>query len=126
MAAANDRHTAALVAGLLIGGATGAVYGLLNAPRPGAATRAALEAGWNDLLELTAEGIAALDNRVRARLVDLPAPAAVAPVPVGPAAQPTGDRSTRPAPGAPEGASGPAPPDLDVVVDGPRTVVGHG
>jgi hypothetical protein len=63
-----ERHTAALVAGIVMGGAAGMAYGWLNAPGRGADARAAVGEIWDDLLELSAEAIADADNRIRSRL----------------------------------------------------------
>ena len=60
-----ERHTVAFVIGAALGGAVGAVYGLLNAPRPGADTRASLTERWHDVGERTAEEIANLETEVR-------------------------------------------------------------
>ena len=57
-----------LVVYILLGGAAGAAYGLLNAPSRGADSRAGLAGLWQDALELIAEGISEADNRVRSRL----------------------------------------------------------
>ena len=65
---AKERHTVAFVIGAALGGAIGAVYGLMNAPRPGADTRANLTERWHDVGERTAEEIAHLDTEVRARI----------------------------------------------------------
>jgi gas vesicle protein len=70
---ARERHTVAFVVGAMLGGAFGAVYGLLNAPRPGAATRADLTERWHDVEERTAHEIAHLETEVRERIaVDEP------------------------------------------------------
>ncbi|HET7095705.1 MAG TPA: hypothetical protein VFI22_19590 [Thermomicrobiales bacterium] len=63
-----ERHTAALVVGIVAGGAAGMAYGWLNVPGRGADARAAVGEIWNDMLELSAEAIADADNRVRSRL----------------------------------------------------------
>jgi gas vesicle protein len=65
---AKDRHTVAFVIGAAVGGAIGAVYGLMNAPRPGVDTRANLTERWHDVVEGTAEEIANLDTEVRDRI----------------------------------------------------------
>ncbi len=64
---AKERHTVAFVVGAALGGAAGAVYGLLNAPRPGAETRADLTERWHDVEERTAQEIANLETDVRDR-----------------------------------------------------------
>jgi gas vesicle protein len=64
----NERHTVAFVIGAALGGAVGAVYGLLNAPRPGADTRASLTERWHDVGERTAEEIGNLETEVRDRI----------------------------------------------------------
>lgn len=65
---AKDRHTVAFVIGAALGGAVGAVYGLLHAPRPGVETRADLTERWHDVEERTAQEIANLESEVRDRL----------------------------------------------------------
>jgi gas vesicle protein len=67
-AMAKERHTVAFVLGAAIGGAIGAVFGLLNAPRPGTEARADLTERWHDVEERTAEGIANLESDVRERI----------------------------------------------------------
>lgn len=63
-----ESYGGTFVVGLLLGGAAGAAYGLLNAPSRGADSRAGLAGLWQDALELIAEGISEADNRVRSRL----------------------------------------------------------
>ena len=63
-----ERHTVAFVIGAALGGAIGAVYGLINAPRPGADTRASLTERWHDVGERTAEELANLETEVRGRI----------------------------------------------------------
>jgi gas vesicle protein len=58
---AKERHTIAFVVGAALGGAIGAIYGLMNAPRPGVQTRA-------DLTARTAQEIANLETEVRDRV----------------------------------------------------------
>ncbi len=65
---AKDRHTVAFVAGAAIGGAIGAIVGLMNAPRPGTETRADLTERWHDVEERTAQEIANLETEVRDRV----------------------------------------------------------
>ncbi len=65
---ARERHTVAFVVGAALGGAVGAVFGLLNAPRPGADTRADLAERWHDVEERTAQEIANLETEVRDRI----------------------------------------------------------
>jgi gas vesicle protein len=65
---AKERHTVAFVIGAALGGAIGALYGLMNAPRPGADTRANLTERWHDVGERTAQEIANLDSEVRDRI----------------------------------------------------------
>ena len=65
---AKERHTVAFVIGAAIGGAFGAIFGLLNAPRPGAATRADLTERWHDVEERTAQEIAQVEQEVRDRI----------------------------------------------------------
>ena len=65
---AKERHTVAFVVGAALGGAVGAIYGLMNAPRPGAQTRADLTERWHDVGERTAQEIANLETEVRDRV----------------------------------------------------------
>jgi gas vesicle protein len=65
---AKERHPVAFLVGAAIGGALGGVVGLLNAPRPGAETRARLTERWHDVEERTAQGLASLETEVRDRL----------------------------------------------------------
>jgi gas vesicle protein len=65
---ARERHAVAFVVGAALGGAIGAVYGLLNAPRPGFETRIDLTERWHDVEERTAHEIANLESEVRDRI----------------------------------------------------------
>ena len=65
---AKERHPVAFVIGAALGGAIGAIVGLMNAPRRGEETRAHLTERWHDVEERTAEGIAQLETDVRARI----------------------------------------------------------
>ena len=65
---AKERHTVAFVSGAALGGVIGAVYGLMNAPRPGAQTRVDLTERWHDVSERTAQEIAHLETEVRDRV----------------------------------------------------------
>jgi gas vesicle protein len=65
---AKERHPIAFLVGAAVGGAIGGLYGLLNAPRPGAETWARLTERWHDVEERTAQGIARVDNDLRDRL----------------------------------------------------------
>ena len=65
---AKERHTVAFVVGAMLGGTIGAILGLMNAPRPGAQTRADLTERWHDVSERTAQEIANLETEVRDRL----------------------------------------------------------
>jgi gas vesicle protein len=65
---AKERHAVAFVIGAAIGGAIGAVYGLLNAPRAGVETRIDLTERWHDVEERTAQEIANLETEVRDRI----------------------------------------------------------
>jgi len=65
---ASERHAVAFVIGAAIGGAIGAIYGLLNAPRPGIDTRVDLTERWHDVGERTAHEIANLETEARDRL----------------------------------------------------------
>lgn len=71
---AKERHAVAFVLGAAIGGAIGAVVGLLNAPRPGIDTRTDLTERWHDVEERTAEEIVNLESGVRERLASEWAP----------------------------------------------------
>jgi gas vesicle protein len=68
MTMAKERHAVAFVLGAAIGGAIGAVVGLLNAPRPGIETRTDLTERWHDVEERTAEEIVNFESGVRDRL----------------------------------------------------------
>ena len=63
-----ERHTAAFVLGAALGGAVGAVIGLMNAPRPGTETRADLTERWHDVEERAAQEVANLETEVRDRV----------------------------------------------------------
>lgn len=63
-----ERHTIAFVIGAALGGAVGAIYGLMNAPRAGADTRAGLTERWHDVGERTAQEIANLETEMRGRI----------------------------------------------------------
>lgn len=65
---AKERHPVAFMLGAAVGGAIGAVFGLLNAPRPGEETRLSLTERWHDVEERTAEGIAQVETEVRERV----------------------------------------------------------
>ena len=71
---AKERHPVAFLMGAAIGGAVGAVYGLLNAPRAGAETRSGLTERWHDVEERTEQGIADLrgtaPNQRAKRIID--------------------------------------------------------
>jgi gas vesicle protein len=64
---ARERNTVAFVIGAAVGGAIGAIYGLMNAPRPGVDTRANLTERWHDVEERAAEEFANLESEVRDR-----------------------------------------------------------
>ena len=66
---AKERHTVAYVLGAALGGAAGAIFGLMNAPRPGAQMRADLTERWHDVEERAAQEIANLEMEVRDRVV---------------------------------------------------------
>ena len=77
-AKAKERHTLAFVFGAALGGAVGAVVGLMNAPRPGADTRADLTERWHDVEERAAQEIANLETEARDRVAPQePAPGGV-------------------------------------------------
>jgi gas vesicle protein len=83
---ARERHTVAFVAGAALGGAIGAVIGLMNAPRPGGETRASLTERWHDVEERAAQEIANLESEVRDRLAaDATAPEGLGPTVGSPA-----------------------------------------
>ena len=65
---AKEQHTVAFVLGAALGGAIGAVVGLMNAPRPGADTRADLTERWHDVEERAAQELANLETEVRDRV----------------------------------------------------------
>jgi gas vesicle protein len=71
---AKERHAVAFVIGAAIGGAVGAVYGLMNASRPGVDARADLTERWHDVEERTAHEITNLETEVRDRLASEWAP----------------------------------------------------
>jgi gas vesicle protein len=68
MADTKKRHTVAFVIGAALGGAVGAVVGLMNAPRPGTETRADLTERWHDVEERAAQEVANLEMEVRDRV----------------------------------------------------------
>jgi hypothetical protein len=70
MAKPKERHTVAFMVGAILGGAAGAVYGLLNASRPGEATRADLTERWHDVEERAAQEIAQFEVEVSDRVAD--------------------------------------------------------
>jgi hypothetical protein len=65
---AREGHPTAFIVGAALGGALGAVYGLLNAPRPGPHTRAALTERWHDVEERAAEQISQVETELRERV----------------------------------------------------------
>jgi gas vesicle protein len=69
MANTKERHTVAFIFGAALGGAIGAVFGLMNAPRPGSETRADLTERWHDVEERAAQEVANLETEVRDRVV---------------------------------------------------------
>ena len=82
---ARERHTVAFVVGAALGGAVGAVVGLMNAPRPGLETRAELTERWHDVEERAAQEIANLETEVRDRVTpDNPAHGGVGPTVASP------------------------------------------
>ncbi len=106
---ANDRHETAFIVGALVGGAAGAVWGMLNAP----ATAGPEPAGFGRVFEKIADRaiVAAADLEVLARSWF--------------AADDGGDIYR----GFPDSASplwAEAPPQVDIVIDGPRSVEGAG
>ena len=71
---ARERHAVAFVLGAAVGGAIGAIYGLLNAPRAGIETRIDLTERWHDVEQRTAQEIAGLESDVRDRIASEWAP----------------------------------------------------
>jgi gas vesicle protein len=65
---AKERHSTAFLVGAILGGAVGAVLGLMKAPRPGAETRFDLTERWHDVEELAAEELVNIETEVRDRL----------------------------------------------------------
>jgi gas vesicle protein len=65
---AKERHPVAFMVGAVLGGAAGAIFGLMNAPRPGPETRADLTERWHDVEERAAQEIAHLESEVRDRV----------------------------------------------------------
>lgn len=68
MAKQQQDHSVAFVVGAILGGAIGAVFGLMKAPRPGAETRFDLKERWHDVEELAAEEFVNIETEVRDRL----------------------------------------------------------
>ena len=62
---AKERHPVAFMVGAILGGAAGAIFGLMNAPRPGPETWADLTERWHDVEERAAQEIAHLESEVR-------------------------------------------------------------
>ena len=65
---AKERHPVAFLLGAAIGGAVGAVYGLLNAPRSGAETREDLTERWHEIEDRTEQSIAEIETQVSERV----------------------------------------------------------
>jgi gas vesicle protein len=65
---AKERHTVAFLLGAALGGAAGAVYGLLHAPRPGEVTIAELTERWHEIEDRAAEEVAVVESEVRERV----------------------------------------------------------
>jgi gas vesicle protein len=65
---AKERHTVAFLVGAALGGAAGAIYGLLHAPRPGEVTIAELTERWHEIEDRAAEEIAVVESEVRERV----------------------------------------------------------
>ncbi len=68
MAKYQEDHSVAFVVGAILGGAVGAIFGLMKAPRPGAETRFDLKERWHDVEELAAEEFVNIETEVRERL----------------------------------------------------------
>jgi gas vesicle protein len=65
---AKERHPVAFLLGAAIGGAVGAVYGLLNAPRPGTETRSGLTERWHEIEDRTEQSIVEIESQVSERV----------------------------------------------------------
>jgi gas vesicle protein len=65
---AKERHPVAFLLGAAIGGAVGAVYGLLNAPRAGIETRADVTERWHQLEDQTEQSVAEIETQVTERV----------------------------------------------------------
>jgi gas vesicle protein len=65
---AKERHPVAFLLGAALGGACGAVYGLLNAPRAGAKTRADLTERWHQIEDQAERGIVEIETQVNERV----------------------------------------------------------
>lgn len=65
---AKEEHSTAFLVGAILGGAVGAVLGLMKAQRPGAETRFDLSERWHDVEELAAEELVNIETEVRDRL----------------------------------------------------------
>ena len=65
---AKERHPVAFLLGAAIGGAVGAVYGLLNAPRAGVTTRADLTERWHQIEDRTEQSIAEVESQMSERI----------------------------------------------------------
>jgi len=65
---AKERHPVAFLMGAAIGGAVGAIYGLLNAPRAGAETRSGLTERWHEIEDQTEQSIAEIESQVNERV----------------------------------------------------------
>ena len=65
---AKERHRTAFVVGAILGGAVGAVLGLMKAPSSGAETRFDIGERWHDVEELAAEELVNIETEVRDRL----------------------------------------------------------
>ncbi len=65
---AKERHPVAFLLGAAVGGAVGAVYGLLNAPRAGTETRSGLTERWHEIEDRTEQSIAEIESQVNERV----------------------------------------------------------
>ena len=65
---AKERHPVAFLLGAAVGGAVGAIYGLMNAPRAGVETRAGLTERWHEIEDRTEQGIVEMESEVNTRV----------------------------------------------------------
>ena len=65
---AKEQYPVAFLLGAAVGGAVGAIYGLLKAPRAGAETRAGLTERWHQIEDQTEQSIAEIESQVNERV----------------------------------------------------------